>query len=131
MTRTNPLEAGDRALRAGFEAARAEGDPQVPLPEAFAARLMADADAALPAPPHPDRTLPVSAPYWAWVREAFAPLGGWRAAGGLAACAALGFWLGLAPPAALDPLRAAVTGKDTALSADDFLAPLDGADLDV
>jgi len=51
-------------------------------------------------------------------------LGGWAGAGGLAAVAATGVWLGIAPPAALETVTDAIFGSSVTLqvfSADDVL----------
>ena len=54
----------------------------------------------------------------------WAALGGWAGAGGLAAVAATGVWLGIAPPAALETVTDAIFGSSVTLqvfSADDVL----------
>jgi hypothetical protein len=121
--------ADERALRAAFEAARAEGDPEAPLPEGLAARLLADAEAARPAPARHaarragwGRHLAELIPLW--------PRAVWATAGGLAACAAVGLWLGYAPPPGFDRMSAALLGGP-ALSSGDLLVPLDAGGLDV
>jgi hypothetical protein len=90
-TMTPEDEAAAAALAPFFAAARATTpDPPVSLLSA----ILADAAEATAPQPAPAAT---SAPARARWRAALAPaLGGWRAATALAACALLGFWLGLA-----------------------------------
>ena len=94
--KTDEATAADEAALAPFFLAARAGAPEPPLPLLTA--ILADAAdiaaARRPAPPAPAR------PRW---RGAVPPvLGGWRGAGALAACAALGFWLGLAGGVTLD-----------------------------
>jgi hypothetical protein len=116
-------------LAAALAAARAEGDDRAPLPEALAARMMADAAAAQP------RAAP--RPGGAWLSRLFGDEGwlGWPAATGLAAAALAGLWIGYAPPPALDGVAAALLGPGMSGPEDagpaDLLAPLVPGALDV
>ena len=99
MTRHRDAARSDdeAALEAFFAAARAEADaPRTALLSAIladAAEVHAARNAPAPAAP-PRRT----------VRgiRLLAPIGGWRGLAALGACAALGFWLGLAGNLSLD-----------------------------
>jgi hypothetical protein len=108
------MTAGDRgaeALAPFFAAARAEApEPSVALLSAILADAAEAGSARRPPPPARVR----------W-RDAVAPaLGGWRGATALAACALVGFWLGLAGGITIDGTTLAA---GTALAAAD-----DGAD---
>ncbi len=91
-------EAHDEAALAPFFAAarRAEPPPPVHLLSAILADAAAAQAARSPAAEPGRRTPPGRA-----VRLA-APVGGWRGVAALAACAALGFWLGLAGEISID-----------------------------
>lgn len=58
----------------------------------------------------------------------WAALGGWAGAGGLVSAAAVGVWIGFAPPSLLDPVNSLVFGDDTAVSifASDDILGLEG-----
>ena len=80
---------------------------------AHAARMQATAAAG----PQPRGGSGFLSPLWA-------ALGGWAGAGGLAAVAAAGVWLGIAPPAALETVTDVFFGSSVTLqvfSADDVL----------
>jgi hypothetical protein len=99
----------DEAALAPFFAAARAAPPEPPL-RLLSAILADAAEAGAPAP-----AAPAAPPRW---RTVLAPaLGGWRAATALAACALLGFWLGLA---------GGVTIDGTTLQAGSFAA--DGGD---
>ena len=87
----------EAALAPFFAAARAAPpDPSTSLLSA----ILADAAEAVAAP---KPTAPARAPVRLRLRDAVAPaLGGWRGATALAACAALGFWLGIAGGISID-----------------------------
>ncbi|MEO1678533.1 MAG: hypothetical protein AAFU80_10280 [Pseudomonadota bacterium] len=142
--------AEDRALAPFFAAARdAWSDSGAPaaadLSPDFSARLLADADALMPAPAPRDPVLdppldpvlePVRDPVhagdpamvsrgrrsgaavldwlssWGNLWPGAGPVG-WPAAGGLAACAAVGLWIGFAPPSPVEPLIASGLGIAT------------------
>ena len=90
-----------------FAAARAE-PPEIS--DTLMARILADADAQMP----PARREPLGAALWAM-------LGGGFGAGGLVTAAALGVWLGLAPPGALPDLAGQLL-TDTAAEGETFEA---------
>lgn len=90
----------DTALEALFDDARATA-PQVS--DALMARIIADAQAVRP----------VQAKARG-LRGLIASLGGLPALGGLVTATCVGFWLGVAPPAAVPDLAATVLGVDVA-----------------
>ncbi|MEP1961975.1 hypothetical protein [Tateyamaria sp.] len=63
-------------------------DPVGEVPEALMARVLADADAMLPAPGGAVAPIP-------WWRQIVDGIGGWNAVGGLAVAAATGFVIGI------------------------------------
>jgi hypothetical protein len=101
-------KALDEAELEGLFAA-ARGSAPAPS-EALMARILADADAAVPAPP------PVAAPRArhaprtrrGWLARALAGIGGWPAAAGLAAAAFTGLGLGIGAPEMLSELSGGV-----------------------
>ncbi|MFN3645765.1 MAG: dihydroorotate dehydrogenase [Gemmobacter sp.] len=84
-----------------FAAARAA--PPQPVPDALLARVLADADAAMPRRPRASAPAAASArpapP--GWLAVLVAALGGRGAVAGLAAAGLAGVWIGFAQPAAL------------------------------
>ena len=116
MTPRAPHPADEAALEAFLTAARAEA----PAPRtALLSAILADAaevHAAREAAPAPWPPLPAR-------RVRFlAPIGGWRGLAALGACAALGFWLGLAGNLTLDgaTLTTAATSESAADGVDAF-----------
>ncbi|EAR49426.1 hypothetical protein OG2516_15204 [Oceanicola granulosus HTCC2516] len=98
---TEPVD--DRQLERLFEEARA-GEPAA-LDDAFLARLMHDAAAEMP------RRWGAAAGAGLW-----ALLGGWAGAGGLAAAAVGGLWIGIAPPEGLSDLAAGLVGETASVA---------------
>jgi hypothetical protein len=102
MTKAADTDGAADGLEVLFAAARA-AEPRPS--EALVSRILADAAtvgaghaaraAAAAAPAVPPRGL------GARLARLFEPVGGWQAAAGLGACAAAGFWLGLAGPESL------------------------------
>ena len=84
------------------------------------ARVLVDAariQAPAASPPPSRGSSGILSPFWT-------ALGGWAGAGGLAAVAAAGVWLGIAPPAALESVTDVFFGRSVTLqifSADDVL----------
>jgi hypothetical protein len=84
------------------------------------ARVLADA-ASVQAPVAKGPQAQGGSGFWS---PLWAALGGWAGAGGLAAVAAAGVWLGIAPPAALESVTDIFFGNSVTLqvfSADDVL----------
>lgn len=101
MTTEREMAALDAAL------AEARGREVAPSPD-FLARVMADAEAVAG-----EREAPRARPARrAWFRA----LGGWPALGGLAASMALGVGVGVAQPAALSALPAALVGDEVSVT---------------
>ncbi|HET9068288.1 MAG TPA: hypothetical protein VFN28_06560 [Amaricoccus sp.] len=97
--RDTPPSADEAALAPFFAAARAgETPPQTALLSAILADA-AEVHAARAAPPAP--ALPAARKPRFGARL-LAPIGGWGGLAALGACAALGFWLGLAGNLSLD-----------------------------
>lgn len=98
------MSEDDRELEALFKAAR---DDMPEMPAGLEARLLADAQAALPVRRDAE-------PGWRrWFDDL---LMGWYGLGGLAAASAAGIWLGFAPPAALPDAGAYLFGgNDTSV----------------
>lgn len=99
-------------------------DQTPPVPDALMARMLADAAAMQPRPASDVR--PVVAPASGGLfGPIWAALGGWAGAGSLAAAAAAGVWIGIAPPTTgLAGLTDAVFGASITLdvlSSDDIL----------
>lgn len=91
-----PLEEAE--LDALFGAARAAG----PAPsDDLMARIMADAEAELPAATATPRAVPERR---GWLSGLLSGIGGWPAAAGLAAAAVTGLAIGVASPSALESL---------------------------
>jgi hypothetical protein len=108
MTHRDPDEA---ALESFFAAARAaEQAPRTALLSAILADA-AEVQAARAVPPAPAPGRPRR------TARLLAPIGGWRGLAALGACAALGFWLGVAGDLSLD--GATLTTAAAAESADD------------
>ena len=102
----------------GLFARAAEAAPD--LPEGLEARVIADAlrmqsDLAEPRRPHRRSTL----------SRILSNIGGWPAAGGLAAATCAGFWLGFSPPASLPDAGNLLLGGDAVAGYDD-IAELSG-----
>jgi hypothetical protein len=96
---TDKDHRADDILEGLFEQARAT-PPEVP--DALMARVLADAQAVQP-----------TAQSSRW-RDWLAVFGGLPALGGLVTATCVGFWIGLAPPAGLPDLGAAVFGVQSA-----------------
>lgn len=117
MTMGDRPELSDAALEALFDEARATPPA---LPEGLAARILADAEAALP-PPEPAAARAPARGGWRGFLDA---LGGWPAFAGLSAATMAGLWIGLAAPDSLGTMATGVLGDGydfTALAPD--LAP--------
>lgn len=103
----------DRDLEHFFAAARAEA-PEIS--DTLTARILADAEAEIP----PARRETLWAALWAI-------LGGRLGAGGLVTAAAMGIWLGVAPPGALPDLAGQLLtetpAQDEAFEAEPLLMP--------
>jgi len=85
---------------------------------ALMARVVADADAAMPVIAAPE-------PAQSWGASFFAMFGGWPALSGVAAAGIAGLWVGLAPPAGVESLLSVVMGTTTDVS---ILPDFDGFD---
>ncbi|MDH3262385.1 MAG: dihydroorotate dehydrogenase [Paracoccaceae bacterium] len=92
-------ERAEAMLEEALGLARAEAAR--PAPEAFLARVLADAAREAPPAPAQARAAP---PRLGRLAAALAALGGWPALGGLATAGVAGLWLGLSPPAAVEDL---------------------------
>jgi hypothetical protein len=92
--RKDTMTPEEQALAPFFAAARA-APPEPPL--RLLSAMLADAAEA----GAPERAMPAAARA-GWRRVLAPALGGWRAATALAACAVLGFWLGLAGGVTID-----------------------------
>ncbi|WP_118135379.1 hypothetical protein [Oceanicella sp. SM1341] len=120
MSRADTGQPGapDRGTDEMLEALFAEARAAEPGPsEAFLARVLGDAadvaaERAAPARP------PAPAPRGSLVTRLAGAFGGWRAVAGLAACAAVGFWVGFAGPDAVTdlPVLDTLTGADMTLA---------------
>lgn len=89
---------GDEAALAAFFAAARADEPPVPM--ALLSAILADAaELAAERAPAP---APVARPARRRLGRLFDPLGGWRGATALAACALVGFWIGIAGDIAID-----------------------------
>jgi hypothetical protein len=88
---------------------------QPPLPDTLAARILADAEAAVPRPV--TRAAPAEPGGW---RGIVAALGGWPALGGLALAGVVGLVIGISPPAGLSTIASGLWGDtlELQLSAD-------------
>ena len=126
------LPQDEAALEAAFAAARGESAAERGLPGPLMARILADAEAARPplsrpVPPAPAPRRRRAALMWAGLARP-----GWGAAGGAAACALVGLWLGYAPPPALAGVAGSLVAPFGAgVSPADLLVPLDAEPLDV
>lgn len=97
---TEPIrqDPADALLDALFAQARAGAGP---VPDALLARVIADAEAAMPRAPVL-RPAPVAArPQAGWLAALVALLGGRSAVAGMAAAGLAGVWIGFAQPVAL------------------------------
>lgn len=102
---TDPRKS-DHMVDALFDAARKDAGTPEPSTD-FMARLLDDADAAMPA--LQPRNQPLSPPArWEWLRE----LGGWPTLSGFATAAVAGVWIGAAPPDALQSWTDSVVFAD-------------------
>ncbi len=116
--------ANDDELEAAFAAARWQDQPS---PE-FQARVLATATAMQPKPQSVDplrRAVP-PAPVRNFWAEVGLVLGGWRAAGGLSAAMALGFWLGISDPSGLLEPAGSVDSLELMPGANDLFASQTG-----
>ncbi|RMH48674.1 MAG: hypothetical protein D6686_10040 [Alphaproteobacteria bacterium] len=125
----------DWKVEAALDALLAEAGGPPPDP-AFIERVMADARAvaaarahqpARPAAGRPERRRHRGGGWQRRLARLAVPVGGWRAVGALAACALIGFWLGLAAPAGM--IMAEEDGAEDAIGlpligAEDLLAGL-------
>lgn len=87
---------GEAELERALAAARAH--PPEPSGD-FMARLMADAEAAVPDAAAPAAARPARR---GWLARAVAVIGGWPVVAGLAAAACAGLWIGVTAPAAVE-----------------------------
>lgn len=95
-----------------IDALLAEARGQAPAPDdALMARVLADATAVQDA--RHTRPAPVPPGLWARAMEA---IGGWPALGSLTAATVAGLWVGIAPPAAVSDVTAALTGEGMQVS---------------
>jgi hypothetical protein len=116
-------DAAERELDGLFDLARGVAPP---LPEALAARMLADADAVIR--PAVAVVPPAAAVTGGW-REVMAALGGWPALGGLAFVTVLGVGIGISQPDGLAALTPGLWGETVQfeLSADaDPILPFEG-----
>lgn len=105
---TDKQQMDDTELETFFDAARAAPPA---APEALMARVLADAEAAQPAP---------QMPAWQrWLRT----FGGLPGLGGLVTATTVGFWLGVAPPDGLPDVASLVLGTDILLELDPLAEP--------
>jgi hypothetical protein len=88
---TSENDADDAALAPFFAAAQADA-PE--LPTRLLNAMLADAADVAAVRPRPAPAAPPT-PWWRRIRP-FEPIGGWRGLAALGACAALGFWIGIA-----------------------------------
>ena len=98
--RDTPISDDEAVLAPFFAAARAE---EAPPPTALLSAILADAaevHAARTTPAHPAPTPPARRPRFG--ARLLSPIGGWGGLAALGACAAFGFWLGLAGDLSLD-----------------------------
>ncbi|WP_205910832.1 hypothetical protein [Paroceanicella profunda] len=119
MSRTGDPGAPDRGADDMLDALFAEARRAEPGPsEAFYARILADAAEVAAARAAPPRPVAAAAPGPDLLARIAGLFGGWRAVAGLAACAALGFWVGFAGPDSLTdlPVLDTITGADTTLA---------------
>ena len=98
--RSNEATSGDAAALAPFFAAARATAPEPPLD--LLSAILADAAEAGAPHPIPARGPATARPDRPRRRSLAATLGGWRGATALAACAALGFWLGIAGSVTVD-----------------------------
>ena len=96
----------DEMLERLFRDARQEA----PVPsDALLARVLADAAEVGFSPV----VQAVALPRRGRAAAAFELMGGWLAAGGLAASLVAGLWVGVAPPSSVEPLTASIFGSGT------------------
>lgn len=104
MMMTNP---NDDMLDDLFAQARSVN----PVPsDALLTRVIADADAAQP------RRAAVSVARPGILARILEAIGGWPAASGLAAATVAGIWVGVAPPASVQDITAAMMGDELSIS---------------
>lgn len=117
-----PLGANDDALLESFFAA-AKADPAAqPTPD-FMARVLADAEAAMPAPAA--IAPPIEAPRVSAVAKFIALLGGWQSMSGLAAATVAGVWIGVAAGPAM--LQSELSSTLMVSSEETYLSALDAS----
>ena len=80
------------------------------VPQALTRRVLADAEAVQPRSRQPEGPR--------GLRKAWAALGGWPAACGLAAATCAGFWIGVSPPLFLPDAGGLVLGTSEAFTYD-------------
>jgi len=114
------MSTDDKTLDAAFTLART---PDVAPSDALMDRIMLDADSVLAGP----------APVIARRKQSLGAMlldviGGWPTFGGLAAATVAGFWIGVAPPAALSDLSVGIWGATISvpLFESDVYAELEG-----
>ncbi|MEM6739683.1 MAG: hypothetical protein AAF646_06175 [Pseudomonadota bacterium] len=104
-----PSDRDDDPLDAAFAAARATAPAVAPLSSDLSARLIADALEAMPvqsvSPRRADHVRRFG--ILSWLRFGVS----WPAASGLAACAALGVWVGAAPPDFVDAVSGSLLSE--------------------
>ena len=104
MTMTNP---NDDMLDDLF--AQARGAAPAPS-DALMARVIADAEAAQPRP------VAVSVARPGFVARILDVIGGWPAVSGLAMATVAGVWVGVAPPASVQDMTAAMMGDEVSIN---------------
>jgi len=117
-----PLTTEEDALLDGLFAA-AKDDPAMAPTADFMARVLADAEAAMPEPAV--IAAPVKAAPVPWMAKLVALLGGWQSVSGLAAATVAGVWIGVAAGPAM--LQSDI-GTSLIVSSDEtYLAALDAS----
>ena len=111
---------GEDDLDALFNAARARpAEPSVALYE----RVLADAEAALPAMPAPAAR---PAPRRGLAARLLSQVGGWPAATGLAAAAAIGVYIGMAAPSAVETMSGGYVASTSGYGMEDLMVSYAG-----
>ena len=90
-----------------------------PVPnDDFMSRMFADIDASVPVAEPVEQDTPARS----WLASIWTALGGWAGAGGLAAVAATGVWIGVASPASMASVSTMFWGDDYSVA---VIAPAD------
>lgn len=117
-----PLGAEDDALLDMVFAAAKEDPAAMPTPD-FMARVLADAEAARPAPA--PIAPPVETPRLSVAAKFVALLGGWQSVSGLAAATVAGVWIGVAAGPAM--LQSDLTTNLLVTNDEMYLSALDAS----